>query len=468
MPSGKAVEERFKNKEGDPVERTSFRRKLATLSSLALASVILWPKSAAADVVLLKSENGGWEFYSSGRVNTFFSWAKGDGMPVAPLDPAGQPQWAFNGSGGTSNETYIHADPIIGPDGMPVQGHTQGTVNSMRVRSGFVGNVLGFGLRRNLDATTKVSGYTSIWSVIESLSHRKYVPNYADVREGYLKIEGPWGSVLAGKALTLFNRGATEANFLYLHGYGLGYPGSIDTQGPAAGMIGYGILASTFSAGIVYATPSLAGIQLSAGIYDPANLIGSKYDSTGPVRPEFELTVDEPLGKMGKVHLYLNGTSQKLYQNQKPDSLSETAQGYGVGARIELGPVHLAGGLHRGIGLGLTFALEPSDSTYNDLSQLRDSQGYYGMGQLALGKVDINAGFGQTKIVPLERDLLATATGFPAFSIIKTQTGYAGAVVFHAADWLHFDIDVMHAAYKWTLGDQQQVTFYNAGTTLTW
>jgi len=453
------------------VERTSLRRKLITISSLALASGIFWTKSAAADVILLKSENGGWEFYSSGRLNAFFSWAKGDGMPVASLDPAtNQPLWQFNSSGGTgTNDSDATADPLIGANGMPVQGHQQGTINSMRVRSGFVGNVLGFGLRRNLDATTKVTGYTSIWSIVESVSRRKYFPNFADVREGYLKIEGPWGSVLAGKALTLFNRGATEANFLYLHGYGLGYPGSINVQGPAAGMIGYGILASTFSGGIVYATPSLAGIQLSAGIYDPANLIGSRYDRTGPVRPEFELTVDEPLGKVGKVHLYLNGTMQKLYVANSPDTPSETPEGYGLGGRVELGPVHLAAGMHRGIGLGLTFALEPSDSTYNDLSQLRDSQGIYAIGQLALGKVDINAGVGQTKIVPLERDLqIVAGTGVPAFSIIKTQTGFAGAVVFHAADWLHFDIDVMHTEYKWTLGDKQKVNFYNAGTTLTW
>jgi hypothetical protein len=447
------------------VERTSLRRNLATLSSLALASTILWARSASAEVQVLKSENGGWEFFTNGRINAFLSYARGDGVPVAQLDPVTMsPLWEFNGAGGTgANDSSATADPMGG------QGHTQGTINSMRVRSGFVGNVLGFGLRRNFDATTKVTVYTSIWSIVESVARRKYFPDFADVREGYLKIEGPWGAVLAGKAGTLFNRGATEANYLYMHAYGLGYPGSVDVQGPAAGMIGYGILASTFSGGITYTTPSFAGVQLAAGVYDPANLIGSRYDRTGLVRPEFELTVDEPLGTLGKVHLYLNGTIQKLYAANQPDDPSETPKGYGAGGRVELGPVHLAGGMHRGLGLGLTFALEPSDSTYNDISQLRDSKGFYAIGQLALGKIDINAGYGQTQVVPLDRDLIpAPGQMYPKFSVIKTQTGIAGAVVFHAAEWLHFDVDVMHADYKWTLGDRQQVNFYNAGTTVTW
>src|SRR5262249_3865917 len=156
---------------------------------------------------------------------------------------------------------------------------------------------------------------------------------------GYLKIEGPWGSFTGGKALTLFNRGATEANFLYLHGYGLGYPGSISVQGPAAGMIGFGVLASTFSGGLVYATPALAGIQLSAGVYDPASLVGSRLERTKAVRPEFERTVDEPLGSVGKVHLFVNGTIQKLYIKGEPDNQvtngvqvlggTETAKGVG-------------------------------------------------------------------------------------------------------------------------------------------
>jgi hypothetical protein len=307
--------------------------------------------------------------------------------------------------------------------------------------------------------------------VVESEGRRKYFPNRADIREGYVKVEGPWGSFLGGKALTLFNRGATLANFQYLHNYGVGYPSSIDISGPAAGLIGFGVMGATFSAGLVYATPVLAGLQLSAGIYDPAQLTGSGLERTGPVRPEGELTFDQPLGDLGKFHLYLNGVYQKLYFNNAPDDPSGTAKGFGTGGRLELGPVHLAAGLHRGVGLGLFFALQPSDSTYNDASELRHNEGYFAMGQLALGSFDINLGVGRNKVEPLDSDMEPAATsalGYPQFSLINTQTGFAGAVVYHVRDWLHLDVDVMHADFKWTLGDRQQITFYNAGITATW
>ena len=448
------------------------RRKLVATAAIASAlSAVGYSRTAAAEVTLVKPENGkdGFEVYTSGRVGAFISWAKGDNMPVAPRTADG-PAYNYIDAGGTGvTDTDGISDPIYGPDGTTVVGHTQGTVDSMRVRSGFVGNTLGLGVRRKLNDWAKVNAFTSIWSIVESPARRKYFPNYADVREGWLKIEGPWGSFLAGKALTLYNRGATEANFLYLHGYGLGYPASISGSGPAAGMIGFGILASTFSGGLVYTTPSLAGLQLAAGVYDPASLPGTRLERTGWARPEAELTFDQPLSTFGKIHVYVNGTIQNLYVKQDTDSFKGTAKGIGAGARLELGPVHLAGGMHAGKGLGLTFALEQSPSTLDADSNFRSSSGFYGMGQVVVSKFDFNVGVGQTRLQPLASDLSAAPGAvLPAFSLIRTQTGYAGAVVFHAASWLHFDVDVMHADFRWTLKDKQLINFYNAGTTMTW
>lgn len=452
--------------------RSYFRRRVAACALLAFGvASFSFMKSAAAEVTLLKPEAGkdGFEVYTSGRVGAFFSWAKGDNMPQAPLGPDG-PLYQFKGAGGTGvGDTDGRQNPIYGPDGITVLGYTQGTVDSMRVRSGFVANTLGLGVRRNLNEYFRASAYISMWSNVESTGRRKYFANYGDVREGYLKLEGPWGNFLAGKALTLYNRGATEANFMYLHGYGLGYPGSISVQGPAAGLIGFGILASTFAGGLVYTTPQLAGLQLAAGVYDPASLVGSRLERTGALRPEAELTYDQAFGDFGKLHVYVNGTLQRLYVKQSDDQDAATAKGFGAGLRLELGPVHLAGGLHRGKGLGLTFALEPSESTYNGLSQLRDTSGFYGMAQVSLGKLDINLGAGQTRVEPLASDLAAQpGTAYPTYSLIRTQTGYAAALVYHAANWLHLDVDYMYADFRWTLKDSQKISFINAGPTITW
>jgi hypothetical protein len=91
------------------------------------------------------------------------------------------------------------------------------------------------------------------------------------------------------------------------------------------------------------------------------------------------------------------------------------------------------------------------------------------MGQVSLKKFDVNFGYGQTKVKPLPTDLdVNPTTMYPTYSLIYTQTGIAGAVVYHHLDWLHFTLDVMHADFKWTAGDRQQINFYNAGTTVTW
>ena len=62
----------------------------------------------------------------------------------------------------------------------------------------------------------------------------------------------------------------------------------------------------------------------------------------------------------------------------------------------------------------------------------------------------------------------ATGAIDPAVSYIKSQQAVSGAVVYHAADWLHVDVDVISATFGRNLGEKQHVNFYNVGTTVTW
>lgn len=418
-----------------------------------------------------------WSFFTTGRIGTFFSWAKGDGMPSATtydveMDAEAKHQVLTNtgGSGPVPQETH----PVLKADGTPSK-QLVSSIDSMRIRSGFTGNVLAFGARRRLGEST-VTGLISVTSIVDSQSQKKYFQNLPDVREGYFKIEGAWGTFLAGRSGVLFNRSAVETDFLYLHGYGVGFPADLHSSAafPTAGQIGYGVLANGFAAGFVYTTPTIAGVTLSVGAYDPASLTGSSIERTKFLRPEVELIVDEPLGGLGKVHAYFNGGFQPNYQQDKTDAVVKNMYGVGYGARVEVGPVHLAGGGHWGRGLGLAYPGLPSDAVYDNESTLRYTDGYFGMLQVVLGRFDLNAGYGRTAIRLTTFDLTAVlnpatgALGDPQFSVIRSQEGIAGAVVFHAQKWLHFDIDYMHADSKWSLGERQQIGYLNAGTTITW
>jgi hypothetical protein len=427
------------------------RRARASLTKVAVSSsllaVALVARPAAAEVSIVKSDT--WDLYTTGRINAFLSVGAGDSNPppgpgTANISPGGLDV-------GTDN--IAHLDPT----GTAIPG-TQGTFRSMRVRSGFIPNVLGFGLRRHITDDTTLKAYVAIWATIESDGQRKTNPVFPDMREGFLKIEGPWGSFLAGRALDLFSRGATENDFLYGHGYGLGYPGNINSLGPTAGLINFGVMAAFFSPGLVYATPTAGGLQLTAGIYDPSPLQGS-YEGTRSVRPEAEATYDLHAGSF-KMHLFGNGQVQKVYGNG--NSLEATSWGVGYGGRFEIGSFHIGLAGHYGPGLGVGYALEPDAISISDMFHLRTFDGYSAIFQIAQPKFDINFGGGITRVFELQEDANANE------SVLRRQVAGFIAFVWHFTEYLHYDIDAIAADARWSLGEKQQFAFVNTGVTATW
>ena len=55
----------------------------------------------------------------------------------------------------------------------------------------------------------------------------------------------------------------------------VGWPGKLDNNGPSTGMLGFGVLGSGFSSGVIYGTPKQHGFQLDIGLFDPVQLQGS-------------------------------------------------------------------------------------------------------------------------------------------------------------------------------------------------
>jgi hypothetical protein len=415
----------------------------------ALLAGALGARPAAAEVTIVKSDT--WELYTTGRVGGFFSFGWGDSNPPpGPITKDVPPGGGLDV--GTDNIPQI--DPATG---MIIPG-TQGHFVSMRLRSGFVPNVLGIGFRRKITDSTTLRAYVGLWTTIESDGQRKTNPITTDAREGYLKIEGPWGSLLVGRALDLFSRGATENDFLYGHGYGLGYPGNINSLGPTAGLINFGVMAAFFSPGIVYATPLLGGLQLSAGVYDPTPLQGS-YEGTRWARPEGELTYDLHSGSL-KMHLFANGEFQKIYGNG--NDLTATSYGVGYGGRFEVGPVHLGLAGAYGPGLGLGYALEPGSISVSQNLKLRTFDSYSVFLQYAHSKFDINLGAGMSRAFELQEDV----DNF--VSVLKRQIAVSVGFVWHFTDYLHYDIDALHGDAAWYLGEKQQFTFVSTGMTATW
>ena len=202
-----------------------------------LLACLFWARGASAEVTLV--EKDGWTFYANGRVGAFVSLAFGEDFPepTPPLpgpDPtmaSPNPTHALGGASGPG--TFGWASNY--------QRDEEGNVLAMRVRSGTVSNVLGFGLKRAINKGTTVNGYIAIWTPIESIGRDKWRPIDADVREGYFQVEGNFGTVTGGRFQPLFGRTSFEVDQLYGHGYGVGFVCN-DEEGPTCGQVGLGAI----------------------------------------------------------------------------------------------------------------------------------------------------------------------------------------------------------------------------------
>src|SRR5262245_35756020 len=99
-------------------------------------------KRAAAETTLVKpADAGGFEIFTDGRINAFFAYSKGDGYPRDV--PNGH---AIRG-GGIDGAFAADDTTVNDPKGVPQPTKTQGTIDKMRISSGFLGNIFGFGMR---------------------------------------------------------------------------------------------------------------------------------------------------------------------------------------------------------------------------------------------------------------------------------------------------------------------------------
>ena len=456
---------------------------------VALATALT--RNAAADVTLL--EKDGWTVYTNGRIQAFFNYNNGEGFPVGVLDANGGPV-DLQGGGIERADAYVELPEGAEPD-------DPGKVEELRIRTGFAGNLLGFGVRKQVFPGTTLDGYAALSSVIQSSARRSYTKNYPDLREAFAKLAGPWGSFTFGRQGTLFSRGATEITYLYAYAYALGFPGSVTEAGdpyPTAGHVGFGVMGNPTNAGFVYATPSLGGLGVTIGVFDANNVPVTNWERVRWPRAEGELAYEMQLPGLGMFKLFANGAIQKLYE--RDGEKDTTMIGAGYGGRVELGPVHLGLAGHYAKGSGLSFAFQPSPAIANPLDtehELRTFDGYYAQLMVSAAKqLDISAGAGISRAKRTEGDLenqvdddmnpatpSASDSGAPAgidsvgHVPIKQQLGFSAGVTIHATDNLHFALDYFRAMFEWyppvpslegSTGPEQKFHFVNAGATYNW
>jgi hypothetical protein len=425
---------------------------------LAAAAVLAVPKAARAQLpapeALPIASVKGWDVTLDGRMSTFVSFAHGDQEP----GNNSYPQW----------------------QGFYDWPAADGKITDTRLRSGFVSNLLGWGLHRQVNKDYAISGRFAIWGNISQKRDKTLIPD-VDLREVYLKVDGPWGSVLAGRNIGLFGRGGINLDYDIEHGYGLGSPCMIvnrePSQGPvgACGHVGFGILFPAFNAQITYSTPELAGFQLSAGLFDPATVQESNYTRTPLPRVEGELSF-----KAAKAfHAEVSGSWQRIGHADPQTNPDVDSLGVAAAAGVNLGPLQLGVAGFTGQGLGIWVALENYPVFSDPAHVLRKQKGVLGMAALNFGHTKIAAGVGETLIGATANDVFIGTVTVPATpNFPNRQLGYSAGIYQGLLDDLVLGLDFFSANTRWNpapvpndpaappFTPKQTVNFVNLGATL--
>jgi hypothetical protein len=428
---------------------SSFPFKPVTCSALlSVAALTLLARPAAADVEIVS--NQGWTLSTDGRINSFLSIARGDAIP-------------------TGEQTYTGLDDEVTPDGK---------IASARVRTGFIESVLGFSLKKQLEENVTATARVAMW--MEASSQREWADEPAvDAREAYFKIDAPWGGFLAGRAMSLFSRGAILLDYDLEHNYGLGHPCATKVvSGGACGHSGFGILFPGFHAGLVYNTPNLAGLQLSAGLFDPAQLSEGAYRRTPLPRFEAELTFKAP----DYFRAFAGTLWQRVSRNQTdPVSMASVARdsdaaGVSYGLMVNGGPLAAGFSGYYGKGLGLYTPLEDNPVNILNSGALRKQNGYYGAASLTISQTKLAGGLGISRLERSDEDPPDTGASI----IPKQQFGISAGVYQGLYKTVTLALEYFRAQTTWFNHGQmvaggtdiirpvQTVNFVNVGATLVW
>ncbi|WP_437564234.1 hypothetical protein [Sorangium sp. So ce542] len=439
---------------------------------------------ARAEIFLLKKEKvDDWEVSTNGRVDAYLNWIGGEtidadglGNKVDPGDPA-------------STERYILVGPQISirgnatPAGAVGDTVTDTDLNTFRIRGGFASTILAFNVYKQVLPDVKLTIKLALWAGIQNAQNNN-VRQFndaasVDFREQYVDLSGSWGAAWGGRRLGLFNRGGMRMNWTLIHQHGVGHPCNVDSSGAATcGHTGVGSMFPSRHAQLGYATPELAGVQLSVAALDPA-MIDASWNRTVAPRFEGELTfrkvLDDKPAVKDEVNAWINGLTQMVGRTKESPS-NPDAQDPGIPAdavRNVWGAGGGAWGRYAGFaigatgwlgeGLGTAWAL--GNTAVDSIGELRMHYGYLAAANYRAGNFEVAVTYGSTNVV--ETDWDKAASNPVKISVIEEVRGIGGKVAYHMNPVV-FSIDGMNLKHTWHRGETQNANVVSAGVLAEW
>lgn len=228
-----------------------------------------------------------------------------------------------------------------------------------------------------------------------------------DMREVFFNVDGSFGTISAGRTLSLFQRQAILKDYTL---FGMGALAGPDGGGTGLGRIGYGYVYPDFRTRFAYITPSVNGLQLSVGVFDPqeaaagaatALAFGTNLSETDTPQFQAELTYNTAFGG-GNISAWAGflWQEQEIFAGALGNAAAADVESLGInlGLDITYGGFNVMGSWYTGEGLGQAlFSTGAGDGfACNTLTCTElDNDGYFVQGSYTFnGKTKVGISYG--------------------------------------------------------------------------
>lgn len=320
------------------------KTKLA--AAVGTATLALAAANPASAVVVVGGDNG-WEISFDGNINAFYTYTKADaGFAPIVLGTLGSP------------------GPTLAAYAVP------GSFRDSNVVSGLLPAFFSFNVKSPTVNGLTGSARISFAPVVHSGGQKNQVfpglgvPNATqglqganmETREVLFNLDGNFGTLSAGRTLSLFGRQAI-LNDMTLFGVGLT---NLSGSGTSLGRIGRGYVYPNFNARFAYRTPVVNGFQGEIGVFEPSvdqsvtggiNIGGpGLLNETRSPRVEGEISYSTAF-QNGNIKLWMDGMYQSI-DSTAAVSDSVNVHGWGGGGVLGFMDFELTGYYYQGRGLG--------------------------------------------------------------------------------------------------------------------
>jgi len=213
-----------------------------------------------------------------------------------------------------------------------------------------------------------------------------------DTRNVYFQFgNSNWGTLKFGRDIGLFGQNIILSDMTLI-----GVGGTSNAGIPyntTFGMIGHGYMYTGFQPQITYTSPSLGGLQASAGIFQPSRFAGDETKAPG-----FQAKVDYDWKGVAPGKVWGGLVTQSTSCAVAPcGTKSYTATGYEVGAKAGFGNFEAVAYGFSGNGLGLSTVGAQFFGGSDGAGNKTKSQGYFLQGTYKFGDTKVDLNYGQNK-----------------------------------------------------------------------